>query len=81
MALSIEENGQTITYYTRIIYGTDLHFAECLKFAEEFHDATLTEGSSEYVKKILEVKDGTIKNDLSFVDISSNQEAVYCVAR
>ena len=76
MALSIEEDGQTITYYTRIIYGTDLHFAECLKFAEEFHDATLTEGSSEYVKKYLEVKDGTITNDLSFVDISSNQEAV-----
>ena len=76
LALSIEEDGQTITYYTRIIYGTDLHFAECLKFAEEFHDATLTEGSSEYVKKYLEVKDGTITNDLSFVDISSNQEAV-----
>lgn len=76
LALTVENDGKSITYYTRIIYGTDLHFSECLEFAKEFHDATLAEGSSEYVKKYLEVKDGTTTNDLSSVDITSSQEAV-----
>lgn len=76
LALTLENDGDSITYYTRIIYGTDLHFTECLKFAKEFHDATLSDGNSEYVKKYLEAKEGTTANDLSSVDISSNQEAV-----
>lgn len=72
------EKGVDIHYYTRIKYGTELHFSECMEFINEFHDAALDGGTTgnEYVSKYLEPSESNLNNDLSKVDIHSNNDIV-----
>lgn len=72
------DKGVDIHYYTRIKYGTELHFTECMKFINDFHDAAIEGGTSgtEYVSKFLEPKESNLNNDLSKVDINSNSDLV-----
>lgn len=76
MEFSVEKNGKTIRYFTRVIYGTSFHLKECLNFAQQFHDAALTEGNTEFISQYLETKEGTTSNNLASVNLSSTQEAV-----
>jgi len=79
MDLTLEnDKGVDIHYYTRVKYGTELHFTECMKFINEFHDAALEGGASgtEYVGRFLEPKESNLNNDLSKVDIHSNSDLV-----
>lgn len=76
MELSVDRDQKTVSYYTRIQYGTGFHLGECLEFAKKFHDATLEEGNTEFISQYLETQDGILTNDLSYVDLTSNQEAV-----
>ncbi len=72
------KNGVSIRYYTRIKYGTELHFSECMDFIKKFHKQALaggTEGTS-YISRFLEPKDSYQNNDLSKVDIHSNTDVV-----
>lgn len=76
MELSADKDNTNVKYYTRVQYGTGFHLKECLEFANEFHDATLEEGNTEFISKYIETAEGTLTNDLSYVDLKSNQEAV-----
>ncbi len=76
MELSVDTDDETVHYYTRVIYGTSFHLKECLDFAQEFHDATLDEGNSEFISQYMETKEGTTSSNLAFVDLSSTEEAV-----
>lgn len=72
------ENGVEIHYYTRVKYGTELHFTECMDFIWKFHNATLVGNTTgnEYVSQFLEPNTSYLNNDLSSVDIQSNSDAV-----
>lgn len=76
MELSVKQDGKTIHYFTRIIYGTSFHLKECLSFAKKFHDAALTEGNTEFISQYLETAEGTTSNNLANVTLKSTQEAV-----
>lgn len=76
LALQIKKDKQKITYYTRVIYGTKFHLKECLAFANKFHKATLSGSDSDFIKRYIESKEGETANDLSTIDINSDQEAV-----
>lgn len=76
MELSVTQDGRTIHYFTRVVYGTSFHLKECLDFANQFHDATLDQGNSEFISQYMETKEGTTSNNLSYVDLSSSSEAV-----
>lgn len=79
LELTLENSkGVNIHYYTRVKYGTELHFTECMKFIKQFHNAALTGGTEghEYVGKFLEPKESNLNNDLSKVDIHSNNDIV-----
>lgn len=76
MELSIEQDHETIRYFTRIIYGTSFHLKECLDFAQKFHNAALTEGNTEFISQYLETAEGTTSNNLANVTLKSTQEAV-----
>lgn len=79
MELVLEtENGVPIHYYTRVKYGTELHFTECMDFIQKFHDAALeggTEGNA-YISQFLEPNESYLNNDLSQVDLYSNNDIV-----
>lgn len=76
MELSVKQDGKTIHYFTRIIYGTSFHLKECLSFAQKFHNAALTEGNTEFISQYLETAEGTTSNNLANVTLKSTQEAV-----
>lgn len=76
LELSVTDGGDTIRYFTRVVYGTGFHLKECLDFANQFHDATLNEGNSEFISQYMETKEGTTSNNLAYVDLSSTEEAV-----
>lgn len=76
MELSVKKDDKTVRYFTRVIYGTSFHLKECLNFAQQFHNAALTEGNTEFISQYLETKEGTTSNNLANVDLSSTQEAV-----
>lgn len=76
MELSVKQDGKTIHYFTRIIYGTSFHLKECMSFAKKFHDAALTEGNTEFISQYLETAEGTTSNNLANVTLKSTQEAV-----
>lgn len=79
LELSVEnERGVHISYYTRIKYGTELHFTECMKFIKKFHEAALEGGTNgnQYVSTFIEPKESNLNNDLSKVDINSNADLV-----
>lgn len=79
MELTLENSkGVEIHYYTRVKYGTELHFTECMKFIRQFHKEALAGGTegNEYVSKYLEPKESNLNNDLSKVDINSNNDIV-----
>lgn len=76
MEYSLKQDGGSIRYFTRILYGTSFHLKECLDFAEQFHEAALTEGNTEFISQYMETETGTTSNDLSYVDLKSTQEAV-----
>ena len=76
LELSIKENDKDVKYFTRVVYGTEFHLKECMDFANQFHESTLKEGNTEFISKYLETKEGNMSNDLSYVDLTSTQDAV-----
>jgi hypothetical protein len=72
------QKGVKVRYYTRIKYGTELHFSECMEFIDEFHKAALEGGTegTEYVNSFLESGESNLNNDLSEVDIHSNSDLI-----
>ena len=76
MELSVTKDNKDVKYYTRVVYGTGFHLKECMEFAMKFHDSTLKEGNTEFISQYLETEEGTISNNLSYVDLKSSQEAV-----
>ena len=76
MELSVKKGNQAIRYFTRVIYGTSFRLKECLDFANQFHNAALTEGNTEFISQYLETKEGTTSNNLASVNLASTQEAV-----
>ena len=79
MELTIEnEKGVEVHYYTRLKYGTELHFTECMDFIQKFHEAALagdTEGE-QYVTQFIEPNASYQNNNLSKVDIQSNSDVI-----
>lgn len=76
MELSVTKDNKDVKYYTRVVYGTGFHLKECMEFAMKFHDSTLKEGNTEFISQYLETEEGTISNNLSYVDLKSSQEAI-----
>lgn len=76
MELSIKKDDKDVKYFTRVIYGTGFHLKECMEFANEFHESTLKEGNTEFISKYLETQEGNMSNDLSYVDLTSSQDAI-----
>ncbi len=76
LELSVKKDEKNVKYFTRVVYGTGFHLKECVEFANEFHEAALKEGNTEFISKYLETKEGNMSNDLSYVDLTSSQDAV-----
>ncbi len=73
-----DDRGVNLHYYTRLKYGTEMHFSDCMSFANRFHNAALKGGSegNEYVSNFLEPKTSSLNNTLAKVDINSNDDIV-----
>lgn len=72
------QKGVEVHYYTRVKYGTELHFTECMEFIWKFHKEALAgdTAGNEYISQFLEPNSTYLNNDLSKVDIQSNNDAV-----
>lgn len=72
----VTEGGVDLTYYTRVLYGTDLHMKEQIAFCKKFNEALLSKQDAEQMKTYLEPDPSKTSTDLGHVDITSSFEAI-----
>lgn len=65
-----------VTYYTRILFGNQLHIKSQLQFVKGFHEALFDKQEAEAIKQYLEPDMSKTSNDLGKVDITSSFEAL-----
>lgn len=63
------ENGDSIRYYTRIVWTTDYHLAEKLAFAMSFHEKTFDKEAAQDLAKYMETNSSGDNSTLHKVDI------------
>lgn len=68
------DSSRKINYYSRLKYGTDLHFKESVDFAKKLNQMMLEKSDS--LKIYLEPNGEMINNNLASVNIHSSYEAV-----
>lgn len=72
----LQEQDQTIRYYTRLLQTADAHLNDYLDFVNDFHVCTLGEGDPKELSTYLE-PDGSVDNDdLHLVTIHSSLQEV-----
>jgi uncharacterized protein (UPF0332 family) len=68
------DSSRKVNYYSRLKYGTDLHFKESVEFAQNLSQMMLDKDDS--VNTYLETNSELISNNLASVNIHSSYEAV-----
>ncbi|MDO4555838.1 MAG: hypothetical protein Q4B70_11920 [Lachnospiraceae bacterium] len=68
------DSSRKVNYYSRLKFGTDLHFEECVKFAQDLSQMMLDKNDG--VRTYLETDSDMINNNLASVNINSSFEAV-----
>ncbi len=72
----LEEQDQTIRYYTRLLQTEEAHLNDYLDFVNDFHACTLGDGNATELSTYLE-PDGSVSNDdLHLVTINSSLQEV-----
>ncbi|MCR5609788.1 MAG: hypothetical protein K6G26_12075 [Lachnospiraceae bacterium] len=72
----LTNEGQKIYYYHRIKKTGNKHFDDIVKFADNFHDATLDKEKSESIVPYIEPDGSMSTTDLSYVNINSSLKMI-----
>ena len=71
LVISLEVDGQTVRYYTRVMQPKNTHIKDCLDFAKYFHETAIS-GDASALEEYLEPEAGQDEDTLSVVTIHSS---------
>lgn len=70
------DGGVDVTYYTRIVYGDNMHVEKQLEFVKNFNKVIFDKNDAESIQQYLESNPAKTSNDLGHIDITSSFEAI-----
>lgn len=70
------EGGVDTTYYTRIVFGQNMHVKEQLDFVKNFNQVVFDKNDAESIQQYLECDPAKTSNNLGLVTITSSFEAI-----
>ncbi len=76
LILKVTGSGDPCWFYTRIIEDDSSDISECISFAREFHDITMSKTRQSELKDYMETKSGADNSTLSFVTINNSLSQV-----
>lgn len=76
LKITLECDGKTIYYYTRIVKDNGHHVKECVEYAKKFHENALKKQNEDTIKKVLEPNSKSDNTTLQHVNIHSDLQHV-----
>lgn len=76
MVLQVTGEGDPCYYYTRIVENENEHVSDCIAFAKEFHETTMSKTRQKDLTAYMETASGADNNTLHFVTLQNTLSQV-----
>ena len=72
MQISLDMEGKTVYYYTRIVYRSQVHASECAAFVKNFYESCLDKNTADSLSTYLEPENSGTATNYSNININSS---------